>query len=153
MFLGSINDPQNLGSIIRTVACLGGFSVVIPERSSCEVNDTVMHVASGGENFVPVSMVNNMSNALIKAKKEGFWVVGAVIEDAVDINKTRLPFPMCLVLGSEGKGIRYGVSKHLDLRVALPMRGAPLSFNVAMSCAIFCYEISRQKLENDNEVA
>ncbi len=143
--LDNINDPHNLGSIIRIAACLGGFAVIIPKHNSCEVNDTVMHVASGGENFVPVSMVNNMSTALIKAKKAGFWIVGTVIEGGQDICGASLPFPICLVLGSEGKGIRHGIQKQLDLRVTLPMRGAKLSLNVAMTSAIFCHEIDKQK--------
>lgn len=147
IFLDSINDPHNLGSIIRITACFGGFAVVIPMHGSCEVTDAVMHVASGGENFVPVCMVNNMSTALIRAKKAGYWTVGAVVEDGEDINNVSLPFPMCIVLGSEGKGIRHGIHNHLDLKVHIPMRGAKLSFNVAMACAIFCYETSKQKLK------
>jgi 23S rRNA (guanosine2251-2'-O)-methyltransferase len=145
IFLDSINDPHNLGSIMRIAACFGGFSIVLPKHGSCVVNDTVMHVASGGENFTPVSMVNNMTAALLKAKKEGYWIVGTVVEDGVDIDSVSLPFPVCLVLGSEGKGIRYGIRKHLDMKVSLPMSGAALSFNVAMACAIFCHEISRQR--------
>ncbi len=145
LFLDSINDPHNLGSILRITACFGGFAVVIPKHGSCGVNDTVVHVASGGENYTPVSMVTNMTVALLKAKKEGYWVVGTVVEEGSDINDVALPFPVCLVLGSEGKGIRYGIRKHLDMTVSLPMRGAALSFNVAMACAIFCHEISRRR--------
>jgi len=145
IFLDSISDPHNLGSIIRIAACFGGFAVVIPKHNACEVNDTVMHVASGGENFVPVSMVNNISNVLIKAKDAGMSVVGAVVRDGEDIGGISLPFPVCLVLGSEGKGIRCGIERHLDLRVSLPMRGMSLSLNVAMACAIFCHEINIQK--------
>jgi len=144
IFLDSINDPHNLGSIIRIAACFGGFGVVITRYGSCEVTDSVMHVASGGENFIPVSVVNNMSNALIKAKNAGYWIVGAVVERGIDINNVAFPFPICFVLGSEGKGIRHGIDKHLDLRVSLPMTGASLSLNVAMAGAIFCYEISKQ---------
>lgn len=143
--LDSLNDPHNLGAILRITACLGNFAVVIPRRDSCEVNDTVMHVASGGENFTPVCLIGNMTNALLKAKDKGFWLVGAVVEGGQEISKTSLPFPLCLVLGSEGKGIRHGVKKHLDTKVSLPMKGAALSFNVAMACAIFSYEIDRQR--------
>ncbi len=146
IFLDSINDPHNLGSIMRIVACFGGFSIVIPKHSSCEVNDTVMHVASGGENYISVSKVNNMTTALLRAKKEGYWIIGTVVENGGEINDVSLPFPVCLVLGSEGKGIRYGLMKHLDMKVSLPMRGAALSFNVAMACAVFCHEISRQRV-------
>lgn len=143
--LDGINDPHNLGSIIRTAACFGNFAVAIPMRESCEVNDTVIHVASGGENFIPVCLVNNMSNALLKAKDKGFWLAGAVVGEGQSINKMSLPFPMCLVLGSEGKGIRPGIKKHLDIKVRIPMKGSELSFNVAIACAIFCYEIDKQR--------
>ncbi|MFC1666573.1 23S rRNA (guanosine(2251)-2'-O)-methyltransferase RlmB [Candidatus Omnitrophota bacterium] len=143
--LDNLNDPHNLGSIIRISACFGGFAVIIPRHRSCEVTDAVMHVASGGENFIPVSMVTNMTTALIKAKDAGYWIVGAVVENGEDINNRSLPFPICLVLGSEGKGIRHGIDKHLDLKSSLPMKGAALSFNVAMACAIFCHEIAKQR--------
>lgn len=145
IFLDSINDPHNLGSIIRITACFGGFAIVITKHSSCEVNETVIHVASGGENFISVSMVTNLSTALQEAKKAGYWAVGAVVDGGEDINKASLPFPLCLVLGAEGKGIRYGIQKHLDMKATLPMRGAELSFNVAMACAIFAHEIARQR--------
>ena len=141
----SINDPHNLGSILRTAACFGGFAVVIPRHGSCEVTDAVMHVASGGENFVPVAKVNNLSNALVKAKRVGYWIVGTVVESGTDMGKVSFPFPLCLVLGSEGKGIRHGIEKRLELKVRLPMRGAALSFNVAVAGAIFCHEVNRQK--------
>lgn len=151
IFLDNINDPHNLGSIMRIAACFGSFAIVIPKHNACEVNDTVMHVASGGENFVPVSMVSNISTALLKAKEAGWWIVGAVVRDGVEISSISLPFPICLVLGSEDKGIRYGIEKHLDLKVSLPMRGVSLSLNVAMACAIFCHEIAMQKFANKKE--
>ncbi len=148
IFLDGINDPHNLGSIMRIAACFGGLALVIPKHGACEVNDTVIHVASGGENFVPVSLVTNLVNALREAKEAGYWAVGTVVEEGEDINRVSLPFPLCLVFGAEGKGIRYGIQKLLDLKVTLPMRGAQLSFNVAMSCAIFAHEIARQRTKN-----
>jgi 23S rRNA (guanosine2251-2'-O)-methyltransferase len=145
VFLDSINDPHNLGSIMRTLACLGGFAMVIPKYNACQVNDTVIHVASGGENFVPVSLVSNLSSSLITAKKEGFWAIGALVDAAEDINKMVIPFPLSLVLGSEGKGIRPGLKKQLELGVRIPMSGVSLSFNVATACAILCHEIAKQR--------
>ncbi len=145
IFLDGLNDPHNLGSIMRIAACFGGFAIVIPEHGSCEITEAVMHVSSGGENFVPVSKVTNLSTALLKAKKAGYWAVGTVVENGEDINKSTLPFPICLVLGTEGKGIRYGIQKHLDMNITLPMKGAALSFNVAMACAIFTHEIAKQR--------
>jgi 23S rRNA (guanosine2251-2'-O)-methyltransferase len=145
IFLDSISDPQNLGSMIRTLACLGGFAIVLPRHNACEVNETVLHVACGGENFVPVSMVTNFSNALIEAKKSGYWIAGAVVEGGQDLNKTTFSFPLAIVLGSEGRGIRQGLLSHLDFKISLPMPGVSLSFNAAVACAIFCYEIAKQR--------
>lgn len=143
--LDGINDPHNLGSIIRIAACFGGFAVVIPGHASCEVNDTVMHVASGGENYVPVCRVNNLATALDKAKSAGYHIAGTVIDGGQDVSGSELRFPMCLVMGSEGKGIRHGIKKQLDQKISLPMGGAKLSLNVAMATAVFCHEITRRK--------
>ncbi|UCC95294.1 MAG: 23S rRNA (guanosine(2251)-2'-O)-methyltransferase RlmB [Candidatus Omnitrophota bacterium] len=146
IFLDRIYDPQNLGAIIRTSACMGGFAIVIPKFKACEVSDTVLHVAQGGENYVPISMVSNLSNALISAKKGGYWVVGAVTDDeAENVYTHSFPFPLALVLGSEGRGVRYGVRKHLDVKVRIPAKGAQLSLNVNAACAIFCHEIAKQR--------
>ncbi|NQS99651.1 MAG: RNA methyltransferase [Candidatus Omnitrophica bacterium] len=146
LFLDRINDPQNLGVIIRTAACFGKFAVIIPKFSACQVTEAVLHVACGGENYVPVALVANLSPAITAAKKCGYWIAGGEIsDDAEDINKVRLTFPLGFVLGSEGEGIRYGLSKLLDKSLRIPMPGAQLSFNVAMACAIFCHEISRQR--------
>ena len=146
IFLDRINDPHNLGVIIRTVACFGNFAVIIPKFEACGVNETVLHVASGGENYVPVAIVANLTQAIIKAKDCRYWIVGAeVSEDTEVINEISLPFPLGLVLGSEGEGIRYGIRKHIDMKAHIPMEGAKLSFNVGMACAIFCHEICKQR--------
>ena len=149
IFLDRINDPQNVGAIIRTVACFGNFAVVIPQFHACGVTEAVLHVASGGENYIPVSMVANLSTAIIQAKEAGYWIAGAFAGDGAScVNKTPFPTPVGLVMGSEGEGIRYGVAKHLDQKFQIPMEGAKLSFNVAAACAIFCYEIFKQKEES-----
>jgi len=145
IFLDRVSDPHNLGVIIRLSACFGKFSLIIPNREACDVNETVLHVASGGENYVPIASVNNLAPVLDAAKDAGFWVAGAVVGDeAQDITSASFPFPLALVLGSEGGGIRTGIQKRLDLRVRIPMQGVPLSFNVSMACAIFLHEISKQ---------
>jgi 23S rRNA (guanosine2251-2'-O)-methyltransferase len=151
LFLDDINDPHNLGSILRITACFGGFAVVLPRHSSCEVNDTVMHVASGGENFTPVAMVSNTLNAIIKVKNAGYWIGAAVVEGGHDLRSFDAPLPFALVLGSEGRGIKQAILKHVDLNVTLHMAGEPLSLNVAMAGAVFCYEISRQILNKKDK--
>ncbi|RKY32543.1 MAG: 23S rRNA (guanosine(2251)-2'-O)-methyltransferase RlmB [Candidatus Omnitrophota bacterium] len=146
IFLDKINDPQNLGVIIRTAACFGGFAVIIPKFKACEVTEAVLHVASGGENYVPVAMVSNITYAIITAKKAGYWIMGTLVdEEAEDISKISLPFPLGLVLGSEGEGVSHGLKKHFDIKAHIPMDGVKLSFNVSMACAIFCHEITKQR--------
>jgi len=146
IFLDRVNDPHNLGVIIRLSACFGGFSLILPEREACGVNETVLHVASGGENYVPVASVNNLVIPMDAAKEAGFWIAGAVVdEEAEDVSQVSWPLPLGIVLGSEGTGIRRGLQKRLDITARIPMRGAPLSFNVSMACAIFCHEITKHK--------
>ncbi len=155
IFLDGINDPHNLGSVMRVTACFGGFALVIPQHGSCDVNETAVHVASGGENYTPVALVTNLTTALRDAKKAGYWAVGTLVGGGEDISRVSLPFPLCLILGSEGKGIRPGLQKLLDLRVSLPMQGARLSLNVAMACAVFAHEIARQRVREgctNNEI-
>jgi len=146
LFLDRISDPHNVGGIIRSAACFGGFAVVMHRARACEVNDTVLHVASGGENYVPIAMVSNLSNAIRIAKEHGVSMMGAVVsEDARDLRDVTLPFPLGIVLGSEGEGIRHGIQKHLDLKVRIPMDTTQLSFNVTVACGILCYEVTRLK--------
>jgi len=145
LFLDEITDPHNLGAIIRSCACFGKIAIVIPRNSSCGVNDTVMHVASGGENYVRIAMVNNLRSAVQEAKEAFITILGAIVEDAEDLGKTELKFPLGLVLGSEGGGIRKGIRDLCDAHVKIPMDGASLSFNVSNAAALFCYEIVRQR--------
>ncbi len=145
IFLDSLNDPHNLGVIIRTLACLGKFAVIIGEKFTCPVNETVLHVASGGENYVPVARIPSMPAALRLAKKSGFHLIGAVAKKGRNINMRKLPFPVALILGSESRGISKEISILLDERIKLPMEGASLSYNLAVACALLCYEIAKQR--------
>lgn len=145
VFLDRVTDPQNLGSIIRNLACLGGFSIVLPEYESAHVNETVLRVASGGENYIKVAKVTNTVRAVRQAKDKGIRIVGAVTEGGTDILHAEFIFPLAVVIGSEGKGLRPGLRKWLDIGLSLPMKGAPLSFNVAVAASLFCYEINRRR--------
>ena len=145
LFLDRVTDPQNLGAILRTMACLGGIAVVLPKHESVEVNETVLRVASGGENYVPVARVTNLVQASEHAKKAGYWIVGAVPSGGTPLPHVKWPFPLAVVLGSEGGGIRPGLQKHLELTVSLPMPGVALSFNVATTAALIAYEMTRTR--------
>lgn len=143
--LDRINDPQNLGVILRNCACFGGFCVVLPTHESVAVTEAVLKVACGAENYVPICHVSSLSMAIQKSKEEGYWIGAAVVEGGEHPRQARLNFPLCLVFGSEGEGVRPGLIKHIDYKLTLPMHGAGLSFNVAIAVGIFCYEISCQR--------
>ncbi len=144
--LDRITDPQNLGAILRTTACLGGFALVLPRHDSAEVNETVLRVACGGENHVPVALVTNLTQAAELAKKAGYWIAGAAAEGGTPLHQADWPTPLAVVLGSEGGGIRPGLEKQLELQLTLPMPGAALSYNVATAAALIAYEITRRRL-------
>lgn len=145
IFLDGVTDPQNLGSIIRNLACMGGFSIVLPEHNSAHVNETVLRVSCGGENHIKICKVKNSVNAVNAAKDKGIWIVGAAADNSENLIDTELATPLAVVIGSEGKGIRPGIKKCLDISLSLPMSGAPLSYNVAVAASLFCYELIRRK--------
>ena len=143
--MDGLTDPQNLGNIIRTVACLGGFSIVLPTHDSVEVTETVLRVSAGGDNYVKVAQVSNLNQAILKAKENDFWIAGTVVEEGQSIYEMEWPFPLGLVIGSEPKGIRETIRKNLDMTVTIPMAYERLSLNVATATALCCYEIIRQR--------
>lgn len=151
VFLDNITDPQNLGAIIRSVACLGKFAIVLPTHQSVSVTETVLRIASGGENYVPVAKVGNINKALKKAKDKGFWIIGAVVDGGTPLEEAGLPLPNALVVGSEYKGIREVILKNIDVKVTIPMSVNTLSFNAAHATSILCYEITRQKIVHKKE--
>lgn len=145
VFLDGLNDPQNLGAILRSLACLGGFAVILPTHDSVAITEAVLRVASGGDNYVPVARVSNLANAIKSAKEYGFWIAGAVVKEGQSIFETSLPRPLGLVVGSEQKGIREVIRRLLDAELTIPVAFNTLSFNVAHATAILCYEINKQK--------
>ncbi len=145
LFLDHLNDPQNLGAIIRSAACFGHFAIVLPSRESVGVSEAVLRVASGADNFVQIAQVSNLNQAIVKAKDHGVWVAGALVGEGQNLSETKFNFPLGLVVGSEQKGIREIIKKQLDIKITIPMAYPRLSLNVAQAATIFCYEITRQK--------
>ncbi|MBP9854409.1 MAG: RNA methyltransferase [Candidatus Omnitrophica bacterium] len=145
LFLDELNDPQNLGAIIRSLGCFGHFSLALPTHKSVEVTESVLRVASGGENYVQIAKVGNINKAIRAAKELGFHIVGAVPTDGEPIEEVKFQFPLGLVIGSEQKGIRDIIEKELDQRVSIPMHVNTVTFNAAAATTIVCYEINRQR--------
>lgn len=145
IFIDQLTDVQNLGAIIRSAGCFGHFSIVLPTHNSVKITEAVLRIASGGENHVHIAQVSNLANAMKQAKEEGFHLAGTVVKGGVALGETQLPFPIGFVIGSEQKGLRDVIRKHIDLELTIPMYIERLSFNAAHAATILCYEINRQK--------
>lgn len=145
LFLDGLNDPQNLGTIIRSLGCLGHFAIVLPKSGSVSVTESVTRIACGGENYVAIAQVSNLVNAIKKAKEAGYWIAGTSVGEGESIFDVQFNFPIGFVIGSEQKGIRPITVKHIDTLVTIPMLNQRMSFNAAHAATLVCYEIIRQK--------
>jgi 23S rRNA (guanosine2251-2'-O)-methyltransferase len=143
--LNEIEDPQNLGSILRTAECFGVHGVIIPKHRACGITSTVMKVSAGAVSHVNVSRVTNIASTLDELKQKGLWVMGADSQGQ-DCFKTDLTGPVALVIGGEDKGLGRLVRQKCDLLVRIPMRGCINSLNAAVAAAILGYEITRQRV-------
>ena len=139
-----IEDPHNLGAIIRTAEATGVHGVIIPERRSASLNATVAKAACGALEYVPVARVTNIANTIDTLKQRGVWVFGADM-DGDDYTKTDFDTPCALVIGNEGKGIGALTAKKCDAIISLPMRGKINSLNASVAAGILMYEVVRSR--------
>jgi 23S rRNA (guanosine2251-2'-O)-methyltransferase len=142
--LDGVEDPHNLGAIVRTAHAAGASAVVIPERRAAPLTDTVAKAAAGALEYLPVARITNVSQALENLKQQGFWIYGldghgAALYDQIEYNT-----PTAIVLGGEGKGLHQGVQKHCDLLVRIPMAGAVSSLNVSVAAGVVLFEWRRK---------
>ncbi len=144
--LDGVQDPQNLGAIIRSAHALGAHGVVIPKDRAAQVSGVVAKASAGAIEYCPVSRVTNLSRALEEMKEAGLWVAAADPQGDQTLPKARLDGPIAVVVGSEGPGVRKGVLEHCDLRLRIPMLGQVASLNASVSAAILLYEVARQRL-------
>lgn len=139
-----IEDPHNLGAIIRTAEATGVHGVIIPERRSASLNATVAKAACGALEYVPVARVTNIANTIDALKQRGVWVFGADM-DGDDYTKTDFDTPCALVIGNEGKGIGALTAKKCDAVISLPMHGKINSLNASVAAGILMYEVVRSR--------
>ncbi len=145
IILDKIEDPQNLGAIVRSAECLGAHGVIIQKRNAAQVTETVEKVAAGACNYVKIARVTNITESIKYLKKNGLWIYGLDMEGASDIYDTDLTGPIGLVIGNEGSGISKLVLQNCDFVIKIPMVGHIESLNASVSAAISMYEIVRQK--------
>lgn len=146
VLLDGIQDPHNLGAIIRSAHALGAHGVVIPKDRAVGVTGAVSKASAGAIEHCPVARVTNMSRTIEQLKEAGLWIAAADPEGKDVLPKARLDGPMALVVGAEGAGVRDGVLKHCDFRLKIPMTGQVGSLNASVSAAIMLYEVIRQRL-------
>ena len=148
--LDGIEDPHNLGSIIRTAETAGVHGVIIPKRRAVSVNSTVNKASAGAVEHMKIARVTNISDAIEELKKAGLWVCGT----AVDTNKyyynQDLTGALAIVIGNEGKGIGEKVKKNCDFLVKIPMKGKVQSLNASVSTGIVVYEAVKQRIRKEN---
>src|SRR5438552_4081072 len=143
--LDQVQDPRNLGAILRTAEAFGVHGVVIPKHHAVGLTDAAARTAMGALERVPVARATNLVAALETIKESGAWVYGAAAHDGIAPWAADLRGPVCLVLGSEGEGLRPLVARACDAVLAIPMAGGAESLNVAAAAAVLCYEVARQR--------
>ena len=143
--LDGIQDPRNFGAILRSCEAFGVDGIIIPDRNSVKVNETVIKTSTGAIEYVDIIEVTNISMALEKLKKYGFWVYGAEAEGAKEYFEEKYPAKTCLVLGSEGQGIRKKVKEYCDIMIKIPTFGKINSLNVSVAGGILLSEISKNR--------
>ncbi len=139
-----LEDPHNLGAILRTAEAAGAHGVVVPRRRSVGLTGAVYKASAGAVEYVPVARVANITDALKEMKKRGMWVYGLDM-DGEDWCSTDLTGAMALVVGSEGRGVSRLVRENCDFVLSLPMSGRINSLNASVACGIVLYEAARQR--------
>jgi 23S rRNA (guanosine2251-2'-O)-methyltransferase len=145
MALDQVQDPRNLGALLRTADALGAHGVLIPKHHAVGLTDAAARTAMGAVEHVPVARVTNMVSALEKLKESGVWIYGTTLVDGVAPWAADLTGPVCLVLGSEGEGLRPLVARACDVLLTIPMAGTVGSLNVSAAGAVLAYEVTRQR--------
>jgi 23S rRNA (guanosine2251-2'-O)-methyltransferase len=143
--LDGVEDPHNLGAIIRTAHAAGAGAVIIPERRAVGITETVAKAAAGALEHLPVVRVSNINRALEALKKHGFWIYGLDERGDHRYDATDYVSPAALVLGGEGKGLHQQVRAHCDVLVSIPMAGKISSLNVSVAAGVVLFEWKRRQ--------
>lgn len=141
VLLDGLKDPQNLGSILRSVDCVGADGVIYKKHNSVKLNATVAKVSVGAIEYVKVAEVTNLVNTIKELKKAGYWIIGAAANGDKLYNEMHYDMNVALVIGSEGEGLSRLVRENCDFIVSLPMRGHLDSLNASVATGVLLYQI------------
>ncbi len=145
LVLDHLEDPHNLGAIVRTCEAAGIKSIIISSDRQVQVNATVMKTSVGTINNINIVQVSSIANAIDRLKKSGYWIVGTSLEDSVDYRSVDYDGKIAIVIGNEGTGISKLVSKKCDFLVKIPMYGKTNSLNASVATGIIIYEVIRNR--------
>lgn len=145
VLLDELEDPRNLGAILRTADAAGVHGVLIPKRRGCQLSAAVAKTAAGALEYVPVARVGNIVQALRELKEKGLWIAGADMDGTSPYYEADLTGPIVLVVGSEGRGIGRLVKEACDFLVRIPMCGQINSLNASVAAGILLFEINKQR--------
>ncbi|HBC84444.1 MAG TPA: 23S rRNA (guanosine(2251)-2'-O)-methyltransferase RlmB [Clostridiales bacterium] len=145
VILDGIEDPHNLGSIIRTAETAGVHGIIIPKRRAASVNSTVAKVSAGAVEYMKIARVNNLNETIKYLKQSGVWICGTDISTNTYYDKQDFTGPIAIIIGSEGFGMSRLVKENCDFLVKIPMKGKITSLNAAVSAGIVIYEAVKQK--------
>lgn len=147
VLLDELEDPHNLGALLRTADATGVHGILIPKRRSVSLNATVAKTSAGAVEYVPVARIGNIAQTLKKLKEKGFWVAGADMDGEKAYYEADLTGPLVLVVGSEGRGMSRLTKDACDFIVSMPMVGRINSLNASVAGSILMYESMRQRLQ------
>ncbi len=145
VLLDGVEDPQNLGAIVRTSLAAGAHGVVIPERRAAGLTDTVARASAGALAHMPVARVKNLARAMEEMKEAGFWLVGLDERAEQSYTEVDLKVPIGLVLGGEGKGLHALTRERCDFLVSIPTTGPVRALNVSVAAGVVLFEVVRQR--------
>jgi len=147
--LDGVEDPRNLGAVLRTVECAGGDGVIIPERRAVGLNETVAKSSAGAIEHVKVAKATNLNRLIEDLKARNIWVVGTSADASTDYTEWDWRQPSALVLGAEGSGLHRLVAENCDVLVKIPMYGRIDSLNVSVAAGVILFEAKRQRSQKD----
>jgi len=147
LILDELEDPHNLGSIMRTADAIGAHGIIIPKRRSVSLTAVVAKASTGAIEHVPVVRVNNLAQTIDELKERGIWIAGTDAKGSADYRKMDATLPLAIIIGSEGKGMGRLLKEKCDFLYHLPMVGHVTSLNASVAAALLMYEVYRKRQE------
>ncbi|SES11853.1 23S rRNA (guanosine(2251)-2'-O)-methyltransferase RlmB [Salisediminibacterium halotolerans] len=151
LLLDEIEDPHNLGAILRTADAAGVHGVIIPKRRAAGLTSTVAKASAGAVSHVPVARVTNLARTMEELKNRGLWFAGTDADAPADYRDLDAAMPICLVIGSEGKGLSRLVKEKCDFLIRLPLKGHVTSLNASVAASLLMYEVLRKRPEQERK--